>query len=83
MMQEEIRQIKLGSGSGSTVCSDPSTAVGKGPPQGIGNRLDDWFMSRKIEFKGHYKQCSYQGQTDTEFSDFIGDLQKMLPDTPK
>ena len=27
-----------------------------------------------------YKQCSYQGLADTEVSDFIRDLPKMLPD---
>ena len=27
-----------------------------------------------------YKKCSYQGLTDIEISDCIGDLQKMLPD---
>ena len=87
-MKEEIRHIKLG--SGSTVCSDASTAVGKGPsgtftrpPPGIGNRLNDFFMPRKMEFKGwvtDYKQCCCQGLTDTEVANFITDLQKMLPD---
>ena len=43
----------------------------------IGNRSNEWFLPRKTEFKGwvtDYKQCSYQGLTDTEVSDFIGDL---------
>ena len=38
---------------------------------------------RKMEFKmlvTDCKQCSHQGLTDTEVSEFIGDLQKMLPD---
>ena len=84
-IKENIRPIELG--SGSTVCSDASKAVGKGPsgtfarpPLGIGNRLNDWFIPRKMEFKGWVtddKQCSYQGLTDTEVSDFINDLQKM------
>ena len=38
---------------------------------------------KKIEFKGwvtDYKKCSYQGLTATEVSNFIRDLQKMVPD---
>ena len=78
--KEKIRQLELGSGSGSTVCSDASTAVGKGPsgtfarpPPGIGIRLKDFFMPRKMEFKGwvtDYKQCSYQGLPETEVLKF-------------
>ena len=48
-MKEDVRQIKLG--SSSTVCSDASTAEGKGPsgtftrpPPGIGNRSNEWFF---------------------------------------
>ena len=93
MVQNDLvtmNQIKLG--SDSTVCSDAATAVGRGPsgtfarpPPGIGNRLNDLFLhgQRKIEFKGWVtdcQQCGYQGLTDTKVSDFIGDLQKMLPD---
>ena len=47
-MKEEIRQIQVG--SGSTLCSEASTAVGKGasgtfarPPPGIAARLNDFF----------------------------------------
>ena len=39
-------------------------------------------MRRKMEFKGwatDYKQCNYQGLTDTEVANFITDLQKMVP----
>ena len=67
--KEKIRQLDLGSGSGSTVGSDASTAVGKGPsgtfarpPPGIGTRLNHFFIPRKMEFKGwvtDYKQCCY------------------------
>ena len=63
-IKEKIRQLELGSCSGSAVGSDASTAVGKGPsgtfarpPPGIGIRL--FFVPRKMEFKGwvtDYKQ---------------------------
>ena len=36
-----------------------------------------------MEFKSwgtNYKQCRYQGLTDTEVSNFINDLHKMVPD---
>ena len=78
----------MGSGSGSTVGSDASTAVGKGPsgtfarsPPRICIRLNDFFMPSKMEFKGwvtDYKQCSYQGLTETEVSNFIKDLHQMV-----
>ena len=65
-MKEEIGHIELGSGCGSTVGNDASTAVGKGPsgtfarpPPGFGNLLNDFFTPRKMEFKGwvtDYKQ---------------------------
>ena len=58
-IKEKIGQLELGCGSGKTVGSDANTAVGKGPsgtfarpPPGIGIRLKDFFMPRKIEFKG-------------------------------
>ena len=84
-IKEKIRQFELGSGSGSTVGSDASKAVGKGssetffarPPPGCGIRLNDFFMPRKMEFNGWVtdcKQCSYQGLTETEVSNFIKDL---------
>ena len=67
-IKEKIRQLESGSGSGSMVGSEASTAVGKGPsgtfarpPPGIGIRLNDFFMSRNMEFKGwvtDYKQFS-------------------------
>ena len=51
-MKEELRQNKFG--SGSTVCSEASTAVGKGasgtfgrPPPGIAARYSDMFVPRK------------------------------------
>ena len=53
--KEEIRQIKLG--SGSTACSEASTAVGNcasgtfaRPPPGIAARFCDFFVPRKMEF---------------------------------
>ena len=86
-MKEEIRQIQLG--SGSTVCSEASTAVGKGasctfvrPPPGIAARLNDFFIPRKMEFKRwvtDYKRCSLEGLTNSEVSNFISDMQKLVP----
>ena len=53
-IKDKIRQLESGSGSGSTVGSDVSTAVGKGPrgtfarpPPGIGIRLND-VLPRKM-----------------------------------
>ena len=58
-IKEKIRQLESGSGGGSTVGSDASTAVGKGPngtfarrPPGSGIRHKDFFVPRKMEFKG-------------------------------
>ena len=75
-IKDKIRQLGSGSGSGRTVGSDVSTAVGRGPtgtfarpPQGVAVRLNDLLMPRRMEFKGwvtDYKQCRYQGLTDTE-----------------
>ena len=89
-IKEKIRQLELGSGSGSTVGSDASTAVGKRPsgtfarpPPRVGIRLNDFFMPRKMEFKGwvaDYKQSSYQGLSETDVSNFIKDLHQMVPD---
>ena len=52
-MKEEIRQIKLR--SGSTVCSEAGTAVSEGasgtfarPPPGIAARFNEAFVPRKI-----------------------------------
>ena len=79
-IKEKIRQLGSGSGSGSTVGSDARKAVGTRPsgtfarpPPGFGNRSNEWFIPRKSEFKGWV--TDYQGLTDTEFSDFIGDSQ--------
>ena len=83
----------LGSCSGSTVGSNDSTAVGRGPsgtfarpPQGVASKLSDVFMPRRMEFKGWVtdkKQCRYQGLTDTEVLNVIDDLYKMVPDAQK
>ena len=80
-MKEEIRQIQLG--SGSTVFSEASTAVRKGargtfvrPPPGIAVRLDDFFMPRKMEFKGwvtDYKRCCLERFTNNEVTSLISD----------
>ena len=87
-MKEETRHIMLG--SGSTVCGEASTAVGKGasgtfarPPPDFAARLHDFFVPRKMEFKGcvtDFKRCKVEGLTDTEVSNFLCDLQKMVPD---
>ena len=92
-IKEKIRQLESGSGSGSTVGSEVSTAVGKGPsgtfarpPPGIAIRLNNLFMPRRMEFKGwvtDYKQCSYQGLRETEVSNFINGLHQMVPDSLK
>ena len=56
-MKEELRHIQLS--SGSTVCSEASTAVGKcasgtfaRPSPGTRARLNDFCVPRKMEFKG-------------------------------
>ena len=69
-------KIRSGSGSGGTVGSEVSTAVGRGPsgtfarpPQGVAVRLNDLFMPRRMEFKGwvtDYMQCRYQGLTSAQ-----------------
>ena len=46
-------------------------------------RFNDLFMPRRNEFESlvtDYKQCNYQGLTDTEVSNLINDLHKMVPD---
>ena len=88
IIKEKITQFELD--SGSTVCSDARTTVGKGPsgtvarpPPGIDIRLKDFFMPRKMELKGwvpDYGRCSYQGLTETEVSNFIKDLHQMVLD---
>ena len=92
-IKDEIRQLVLGSCSGSTVGSNDSTAVGRGPsgtfarpPEGVASKLSDVFMPRRMEFKGWVtdkKQCRYQGLTDTEVLNVIDDLYKMVPDAQK
>ena len=40
-------------------------------------------MQRKMDFKGlvtDYKQCGYQGLTETEVSNSIKDLRQIVPD---
>ena len=65
-IKDKIRQLESGSCSGSTVGSDVSTAVGRGPsgtfarpPQGLAVRLSDLFMPRRMEFLklGHRLQA--------------------------
>ena len=68
-IKKKIRQLELGSGSGSTVGSDASTAVGKGPSgtfarPGIGIRLNDFFIPRKIDFKGWVTQTTNNAVTN-------------------
>ena len=77
-IKDKIKQLESGSGSGSTVGTEVSTEGPSGtfarPPPGIAIRLNDLFMPRRMEFKGwvtDYKQCKYQGLTDTEVSNFI------------
>ena len=92
-IKDKIRQLESGSGSGGTVGSDVSTAVGiwpsgtfARPPQGAVVGLNDLFMPRRMELKGWVtddKQCSYPGVTDTEVSNLINDLHKMVPDALK
>ena len=50
-IKDKIRQLELGSGSGGTVGSEVSAAIGRGPsgtfarlPQGVAIRLNDLFM---------------------------------------
>ena len=86
----KIRQLDLGSCSGSTVGSDASTPVGKEPsgtfarpPPGIGVRFNDFFLPRKMEFKRwvtEYKQSCHQGLTETDVSNFNKDMRRMVPD---
>ena len=92
-IEDKIRQLELGSGTGSTVGSDVSTAVGKGPsgtfaraPPGVAVRLNDLFLPRRMEFKGWVTATSSagnQGLTDTEVPNFIQDLHRMVPDPQK
>ena len=84
VLKEEMKSLQMG--SGSIVCSEASTGRGSGTyarPSALASRFDDIFLPRKMEFKGwvlDYKKCSYQGLAATEVSNFIRDLQKMMPD---
>ena len=92
-IKDKIRQLESGNGSGGTVGSEVRTAVGKGPsgtfaraPPGVAVRLNDLFVPRRMEFKGwvtDYKQCRYQGLTETEVWNFIQELHRMVPDAQK
>ena len=73
-LKEEMRSLQRG--SGNTVCSEASTGLGLGGsgtfarPQApaLASRFNDVFLPRKMELKGwitDYKQCCYQGLTDT------------------
>ena len=75
--------------SGCTVCSEASTGVGLGGsgtfarPPTLASWFNDIFLPRKMEFKGcftDYEQCSLQGLTESEVTNFIKDLHKMVPD---
>ena len=75
--------------SGSTVCSEASTAVGKGasgifarPLPGIAARYNDNFVPRKMENKGWVTddtRSSLQGMTMDEVAKFLVDLKQMIP----
>ena len=90
-IKEKIRQLE--SGSSGTVGSEVSTVVGRGSggtfarqQQEVAVKLNDLFLSRRVEFKGwvtDYKQCRYQRLTDTKILNLINDLRKMVPDTLK
>ena len=65
VMKEETKNLKMG--SGSTVCSEPSTIVGPGAsgifprPPALASRYNDIFVPRKMEFKdwviGYTRSC--------------------------
>ena len=85
--KEEMKSLQRR--SGSTVCSEASTGVGLGGsgtfarPPTLASRFNDIFLPRKMEFKGcftDYEQCSLQGLTESEVTNFIKDLHKMVPD---
>ena len=84
--KEEMKSPKRG--SGSTVCSEASLkwvweALAHLPGLRLlllGSMTSSSQERWKKGWVTDYKQCSNQGLTDTEVSDFIRDLQKMLPD---
>ena len=81
-MKEEIRQIEVE--SGSTVCSEANTAVGKGAsgtfaPPGIAARNNETFVPRMMEFKGwvtDYTRSCYQCTAMEEVAAFWSILNK-------
>ena len=78
-MEEEIKNLKMG--SGSTVCSEASTGVNIARPPALASRYNEISMSRKMELKGCITDntSSFQGITDEEVMVFIVDLQKVIP----
>ena len=51
-------------------------------PPGIAARLNDCFKPRKMELKGwvaDYRRCSLEELTNNKDTNFISDLQKMVP----
>ena len=86
VMKEEIQKLKME--SGSTVCSEASTAVDLGAsgtfakPPGIASRYNEVFIPRKMEFKGWITdntKSSFQGITNKLVVVMIVDLEKMIP----
>ena len=52
-------------------------------PPALASRFNDIFLPRKMEFKGWVKinkQCSHQGLTGSEVTNFIKDLHRMVHD---
>ena len=86
-MKEEVRQVKLG--SGSTVCGEASTAVCTGasgtfakPPPGTAARYHETFVPRKMEFTGwitDFTRSSFQGTKKDEVAAFVVDLIQIIP----
>ena len=86
-LKEEMKSLQMG--SRSTDCSEASTGVGLAGSgtfarlPAFASQYSEIFIPRKMEFEGwvtDYKKCSYQGFTATEVSNFIRDLEKMVPD---
>ena len=86
-LKEEMKSPQMG--SRSTVCSEASSGVGLGGsgtlarPPALASQYSKIFIPREMEFTGwvtDYKKCSHLGLTDAEVSNFIRDLQRMMPD---
>ena len=85
VMKDEIKNLKMG--SGSIVYSEGSTGMGLGSgtfawPPPLTSRWNEIFTPRKMEFKGwvpDYSQGSLQGITDNEVAKLLGDLERMVP----